>query len=79
MSMNISRPNQLFDYDIADRSRIRKANLFARLKRNLSGHLVYSFSHRIVFFNGILNADLRRIVLRLKKTDRIEVATMANM
>ena len=61
MSMNISKPNQPFDYDIADRSRMRKSSLFARLKSNLSGHLVYSFSHRIVFFNGILNqtcADL---------------------
>ena len=79
MSMNISKPNQLFDHDMADHSKIRKSSLFARLKNNLAGHLVHSFSHRIVFFNGILNSDLRRFVLRLKKTDRIEVATMGNI
>lgn len=67
MSMNISKPNQLFDYDMADHSKIRKSSLFARLKNNLAGHLVHSFSHRIVFFNGILTQTCADLSYVLKK------------
>jgi len=67
--MNTLKPNQSFDYNIADPSKKGKSSVLAKLKKDFSGYLFYSWYRLIVSMNGVFNTYFYRLILRLKKID----------
>jgi len=69
MNMNTLKPNQSFDYDIADPSPEGKLSALGKLRKDFPGYLFFSWYRFVVLVNSIFNTYLYRLILRLKKID----------